>query len=191
MKGNKKILVVAVLLLLIAVSYTTYANYKTAFAGNAEVTAAAWNVAFKNGQTTIEDSSTITFTGADCTNTHVAEGKIAPGATCTKEITLDVSGTEVDVDYTAVAGTVIAEKNGSTVDTAGANEITASLTPANGTISYENNSTPTTLTLTVTWAGVDDSTADPADAKNDADTGLNGATIKVPVTLIAKQKVGA
>ena len=111
MKGNKKILVIAVLLLLIAVSYTTYAIYKTSVAGNAEVSAAAWTVAFKNGQETIEDSSTITFTGADCTNTHVAEGKIAPGATCRKTISLDVTGTEVDVAYSATAGAVKVDGN--------------------------------------------------------------------------------
>ena len=44
-----------------------------------------------------------------------------------------------------------------------------------------------TLTLTIAWAGTDDSTADPADVINGADTELQGATITVPVTLVAKQ----
>jgi len=187
MKGNKKILVIAVLLLLISVTFSTYAIYRTAVGGNATVTAATWNVAFKNGQTTLEDTYTLTLTAADCTNTHVAEGKIAPGATCTKTITLDASGTEVDVAYSATAGTVTATKNSSSVDTTDANAFTASLSPASGTISYSGTQTQT-LTLTVTWAGEDDSNAqtDP-NTINDADTALNGATITVPVTLVATQ----
>ncbi len=184
MKGNKKLLVVAVLLLLIAVSYSTYAIYKTSVAGNAEVTAAAWTVQFKNGQTTLEDNYTVTLTGADCNNTHVAPGKIAPGATCTKTIMLDATGTEVDVAYTATAGTVTAEKGGNAVATTNANAFTASLSPASGTIAYANASTPVELTLTVAWAGTDDSDTDTV---NGADTGLQGATITVPVTLVAKQ----
>ena len=183
MKGNKKILAIAILLLLVAVSYTTYAIYKTKVAGNAEVTAAAWTVQFKNGATTLEDNYEVTFTGSDCTNAHVAEGKIAPGATCTKTITLDATGTEVDVAYTATAGTVTAEKDGSAVPTTNANAFTASLSPANGTILMSGSHTQE-LTLTVTWAGTDDSETDTI---NDADTDLNGATITVPVTLIAKQ----
>ena len=192
MKGNKKILVIAVLLLLIAVSYTTYAIYKTAVAGNANVTAAKWEVKFKNGETALEDNYTVTLSGADCTNNHVAEGKIAPGATCTKQITLDASQAEVDVAYSVVVGTVTAEKGGSSVATTGANAFTATLkngnNQTNGTIAYNAGTKTETLTLTVVWAGTDDSDAQSnPDTINGADTGLNGATIKVPVTLVAKQ----
>ena len=72
MKGNKKILAIAVLLLLIAVSYTTYAIYKTSVAGNAEVTAAKWEVAFKNGQTEVTNNYNLEFSTSDCSNSHVA-----------------------------------------------------------------------------------------------------------------------
>ena len=190
MKGNKKILVIAVLLLLIAVSYTTYAIYKTSLAGNAEVTAAVWDVKFKNGATALENNYTVELTGADCTNAHVAEGKIAPGATCTKEITLDASQAEVDVTYDVTVGTVTAEKGGSPVETTGANAFTATLEneshETTGTIAYNAGTKTATLTLTVTWAGTENAeTVDPKD------TALSGATIKVPVTLIAKQVVGS
>ena len=182
MKGNKKLLVIAVLLLLISVSFGTYAIYKTSVEGNATVTAAKWDVKFKNGATELEKNYTVELTGADCTNNHVAEGKIAPGATCTKEITLDASQSEVDVTYTATPGTVTAEKGGETVTTEGANEFTVTLTDGgNGTIAYNAETKTATLTLTVTWAGTEGETVDPADTK------LSGATIKVPVTLVAKQ----
>ena len=184
MKGNKKILVIAVLLLLIAVSYTTYAIYKTSVAGNANVTAAKWDVKFKNGETELTNNYTVTFEGTDCTNINVAEGKIAPGAICTKEITLDASQAEVGVSYTVSTGTVTAEKGGETVTTTGANEFTATLTPATGRIAFNAATKTATLTLSVEWASTEGETVD------SADTGLSGATIKVPVTLVAKQEIG-
>ena len=112
----------------------------------------------------------------------MAEGKIAPGATCTKEITLDASESEVDVTYEVTVGTVTAEKAGSSVTTTGANALTATLTPASGTIAYDAATKTATLTLNVTWAGTENAeTVDPKD------TDLAGATITVPLTLIAKQ----
>ncbi len=183
MKGNKKLLIVAVLLLLVAVSYTTYAIYRTSVAGNAKVTAAAWTVNFKNGETELTDNFEVVLTGADCTNAHVATGKIAPGATCTKTIVLDATGTEVDVTYEATVGEVTATKAGSAVTTTGANAFTTSLSPATGTIAY-STAGETNLTLTITWAGTEgEDTVDPKD------TDLAGATITVPVTLTAKQVV--
>ena len=186
MKGNKKILVAAILVLLIAVSFTTYAIYKTSVTGNANVTAATWDVKFKDGQTELTNDYTVTLTEADCTSNHVKPGKIAPGATCTKDITLDASSSEVDVTYTATAGTVTATKSGSSVATTNANAFTASLSPASGTIAYNAETKTATLQLEVAWAGTEDTTTtDPAD------TALSGATITVPVTLVAKQVVGS
>ena len=183
MKGNKKILVIAILLLLIAVSYGTYAIYKSAFSGTATVSTAAWHIAFSDGSENLEDSFNVVFEGTDCHNEHVLDGKIAPGATCTKTITLDASGTEVDVDYTVSVNdsNITVTPSGST---SGANPFTASLSPATGRILYSANDQTATLTLTIEWAGDDDSDTDTI---NDADTLLQGKTISVPVTLIAKQ----
>ena len=193
MKGNKKILVIAVLLLLIAVSYGTYAIYKTAITGTGSVTAATWAVQFKNGNTVLEDNFTVTFDSSDCTgNSHVADGVIAPGATCTKDITLLATGTQVDVAYEVSAdnANITASKAGSAVTTEGANTFTASLTNASGTaldgvILMSDNPMSETLRVTLTWAGTEGTTVDPAD------TALNGATINVPITLTAKQMIGS
>ena len=187
MKGNKKILIVAILLFLIAVSYSTYAIYKTSVTADATVEAATWSIQFKDGATEITSNYEIVLSGANCTNAHVAQGKIAPGATCTKTITLDATGTEVDVAYTATAGTVTAASGETSVSTTNANVFTAELTDnGTGTISYNANPQTASLTLTVTWAGVDDSTAS-EEVINPADTLLQGTTITVPVTLVAKQ----
>ncbi len=53
MKGNKKLLIVAVLLLLIAVSYGTYAIYRTQFSGSATVKTAKWSAVLKKGSTQV------------------------------------------------------------------------------------------------------------------------------------------
>lgn len=193
MKVSKKTLVLIALLLLVAISFTSYAIYKSSVDTDSEVTAAKWNIEFMDGQTEVTSSQTITFGASDCVNnTHVADGVIAPGATCTKTITLDANDTEVDVAYTALAGAVTAEKAGSAVATTNANAFTVSLLPASGTIAYNSATRTADLTLTVTWAGNDDSdAAQNPDTINDADTALEGTTITVPVTLVAKQVVGA
>ena len=183
MKGNKKVLVIAVLLLLIAVSYTTYAIYKNSVAGNAEVTAAKWDVTFKNGQTEITTTQNLVLTCAN--NTHVKDGVIAPGATCTGTLTVDATGTEVDVAYTATNdGTVLVD--GSAVST-DANDFTVTVTDnGNGQIAYNANPQTATITVELAWGGDEDATTtDPAD------TALQGETITVPITLTAKQVVGA
>ena len=185
MKGNKKILAVAVLLLLISVTFSTYAIYRTSVAANGNVTAAKWDVEFKNGQTEVTNNYNLEFSTSDCSNAHVADGKIAPGASCTKTITLDAGESEVDVAYTAVAGTPTI--GGNAVDAA-ANDFTVTLSSENGTITYDNATRTLDITVTVTWAGEDDSNAQTnPNTINDADTGLQGATIIVPITLTAKQ----
>ena len=188
MKGNKKILVIAVLLLLIAVSYGTYAIYKTSVSGNASVTAAKWDVVFKNGNTELEDTFDLTFSTTECTgNAHVKDGKIAPGATCTKEVILDAGTSEVDVAYEVEAGDV--KVNGAAMN-ANANPITVSISPANGSILYSATGTARqqTLTVSITWAGADTDTN-----PNAADTTIGEAAseITVPITLTAKQMIGS
>ncbi|MBP5204159.1 hypothetical protein J6Z48_00760 [bacterium] len=188
MKGNKKILAIAVLLLLIAVSYSTYAIYKTSRTADAEVSAAAWTVAFKDGSTEITDNYTLTFGTSDCTTTanpHVAAGKIAPGATCSKTVTLDASGTEVDVEYT-----VTADNSGILVDDqaqpANSNTFTAAISGADGTITMNQSGGQTdTFTVTLTWGGQE------GDSYDSGDTAMAGSTITVPLTLTAKQTVGS
>ena len=98
MKGNKKILLLAALLLLVSVSFTTYAIYRSAAGGTAEVTAAVWDVTFEDeDENTLTDNYTVTFDATECTTAHVEPGKIAPGATCTKTIILNAGDSEVDV----------------------------------------------------------------------------------------------
>ena len=170
MKVSKKTLVLIALLLIVAISITTYAIYKSSVATDSEVTAAKWNIEFLDGQTEVTTSQTITFGSSNCTNnSHVANGVIAPGATCTKTITLDANDIEVDVSYTAVAGAVTAEKSGSAVATTNANAFTVSLLPASGTPNYITSDNDDCISIdkqgnTYNWA---------TNNKNVIDTGVS------------------
>ena len=184
MKGNKKILVIAILLLLIAVSYGTYAIYRTSISGNVTVDAAAWTEQFKDGNTAIQNMN-IAFGQNECTNTHVVAGKIAPGVSCTKTITIDATGTEVDVTYTAeLDGSVTSSNNQVTLSDANAFNVT--LTPASGIITHGNATRTQDVVVTLAWAGTD-SESNP----NTADTALAGSTFTVPIKLTAKQYLGS
>ena len=195
MKGNKKLLVIAALFLFVGVGVATYAIYKTSVSGTAQVTAAKWDVKFKNGETEIAKDFTITFNSSDCVNPHVASGKIAPGASCEKTITVDAGLTEVDVVVSATTGAITATKGGNTVSTEGANAFTASLKDESNNvfssteIAADDSPRTKTIKLVLTWGSTDDSSANTPDVINSADTALNGATITVPVTLTAKQKL--
>lgn len=191
MKGNKKLLIITILLLVITIGFTTYAIYKTSLSGTGTVTAATWNVSFADGQTTMSENFNIQFSSSDCnqaydgTNNHVAEGKIAPGVTCSKTIDVNATGTEVDVLLTAESGDITATKGGDSVAITNANEFTVNVTtnPDNGIIAYNAQTKTATVTVSVTW-GFDEELKDPYD------TALNGATITVPIALTAKQYLG-
>ena len=191
MKGNKKLLIITILLLVITIGFTTYAIYKTSLSGTGTVTAATWNVSFADGQTTMSENFNIQFSSSDCnqandgTNNHVAEGKIAPGVTCSKTIDVNATGTEVDVLLTAESGDITATKGGDSVAITNANEFTVEVTtnPDNGIIAYNAQTKTATVTVSVAW-GFDEGLKDPYD------TALNGATITVPIALTAKQYLG-
>lgn len=191
MKGNKKLLIITILLLVITIGFTTYAIYKTSLSGTGTVTAATWNVSFADGQTTMSENFNIQFSSSDCnqandgTNNHVAEGKIAPGVTCSKTIDVNATGTEVDVLLTAESGDITATKGGDSVAITNANEFTVNVTtnPDNGIIAYNAQTKTATVTVSVAW-GFDEGLKDPYD------TALNGATITVPIALTAKQYLG-
>ena len=184
MKGNKKILAVALLLLLVAVSFGTYAIYKTvANSDSATVSAAAWEIKVNNTDVV---TSTHTFTLGQInwgTQTHVAEGKIAPGSTGTVDLVLDASNTEVSLDYTVSIGQVTvggsAVPNGTITVTSGGNS------SASGTILLSNSNKVVTVPLTIAWAGA----ADDGDSKNATDVGLEGEEISITVTVTATQKL--
>ena len=178
-KGNKKYLVVAVLLLLLAVTYSTYAIYKSSATGTAEAIAAAWVVKVNN--TDIEASDTYTFTASDIVwnaNENVAAGKVAPGSTGTIKLAIDTSGAEVAVDYLVEIGDVTVNSSNNTNG-----NFAVSAADNQGTIGV--NSDGKTINLTVVWTATD------SDGVNTADMNMAGKGIEIPVTVTLKQHVGS
>ncbi len=178
MKGNKKILVVAVLLLLLAVSYSTYAIYKSTATADATVSTAAWVVKVNNQSLT---QATHTFTLGNITwatpTVSKVSGKIAPGDHGTVTVEIDATGTEVDVNYTVAIDTTAFDNNQFSVAAA-----TTSAAPLTGTIAYSDASKVKTITLDIKWNAVD------TNAANTDDLGDAGqANLAIPVTVTVVQ----
>ena len=182
MKGNKKFLVVAALFLLIAVSYSTYAIYKSSATGTGSVNAAAWVVSVQSGSQTAADivqNNTFTLDDIawDTTNRVGQNSTIAPGDHGTVTIKIDADGSEVAVGYAVTIDTTALNNSNFTV-TADPNG-----DPLTGTIAYSATSgaMEKTITLNIVWTGVDDTDS------NTADIALSGNPISIPVTVTATQ----
>ena len=173
MKGEKKLLIVAILLLLITVSFGTYAIYKSSATGTGTVTAAAWNVTVNQANI----ATTNTFTLGDITwtsNVSKVAGKIAPGDEGTINIVIH-NGSEVDIVYAVSLASVNTGNTRITVEpvTTGADT---------GTIAY--GGADVTVQLKVKWLAVDDVDA------NSEDVTFAGTEISIPVTVTATQRPG-
>ena len=178
MKGNKKILVIAVLLLLIAVSYGTYAIYRESTTATGSVTAANWSVQIEGNDF---DQASLTFALSDltCTSNPGKNGTIAPGAQCYIDFDIDADGSEVDV----VVEAELDETNSTNVP----ENMEVTLGDTNGTagpvtIPYSATAgeMEETVRLNVVWPGSlsDDDTKDEEDLESEGDS----VTIAVKVT---------
>lgn len=177
MKGNKKLLVVAILLLLVAVSFGSYAIYRQSKTGTGSIKAAGWSVKVNNTDIAsanfdfdIEDIQWTTHTGKNNT--------IAPGDSGTITIPVDATGSEVDVILEAAIDTTTADlPDGFTVSVSGTNGVTE--------IPYAASNMTANVTLTVTWTG----TLEDSSTKDGTDIAAQGSSLSIPVTLKARQKL--
>lgn len=177
MKGNKKVLTLAVLVLLLAVCFTTYAIYRQSTNGTGTIKAAAWSVTVKGQPIT----NNFTFGLSDITwTTHTGKNDtIAPGDSGTITIPVDATGSEVDVLVEAAIDTA----NASLPD--GFTATVTSGTNGVATIPYAASGMTTNVVITVTWTGTLEDTA----AKDGTDLAAQGSNLSIPVTLKARQKL--
>ena len=193
-RTKRAIFVVIALLLVAYLISSTYARYSTVGKANGKVDIAKWAVVM-----TADDGTTLNSTTQDITftvqsNTEVVPGKIAPAVTAKAEIELDLTGTEVSVDFTPTIGAYTP----STLPSA--DKITLTSAVEGGTVGSSNyiplvdNSAFTAsngkkkVTLTLTWANDDANNAD------DTATGMladGSRTITIPVTLTVQQHINA
>ena len=177
MKGNKKILV-AIIMMLFTIVFTTYAIYRSSATGNGTLRAANWVVTIDGNNI---ESTTLDFDISDIDWTNgVHTGKnntIAPGDTGTITIPVVATGSEVDVILEAKLGSLTGLPDGMTVTLNGNN--------GKQEIAYNASSMTADVVLTVTWAGAltDNST------KDGTDKTAAGSNLTIPVTLTARQKL--
>ena len=177
MKGNKKILVAIVLLLLVSVTFTTLAIYRSSATATGSIRAAKWDV--KIDGTAIE-SATYTFDASNITWTTRTgyNNTIAPGSAGYIEIPVDADGSEVDVILTAALGSTTLP-NGMTATLADGND--------SQTISYSatEGQMEAKIKINIAWAGAESD----ATAKDTTDKAAQNTTLSIPVTLTAKQSL--
>ena len=192
-RTKRAIFAVIALLLVVYLISSTYARYSTEGKGTGTIQVAKWNVAITADDGTVLNSTTQPITFEVQSNTNVVSGKIAPAVTAVAEVELDLTGTEVAVDFDAVI-------DDSAISTLGASSDKLSLTvEVNGTaytsgtsqkIDLVNDKAFTaangkkTVTLTLTWEN-----DDPANNPDDTTMGEAAPTLTIPVTLTAKQHI--
>ena len=101
-RTKRAIFVVIALLLVAYLISSTYARYTTSGTGTGTVQVAKWNVVMKADDNTVVTDTTEPITFKVQSNTNVVPGKIAPAVTAKAEVELDLTGTEVAVDFDAV-----------------------------------------------------------------------------------------
>ena len=177
MKGNKKVLTLAVLVLLLAVCFTTYAIYRSSTTANGSIKAAKWSV--KVDGTDIE-SANYTFDAGDITWTTLTgyNDTIAPGSSGYIEIPVDADGSEVDVILTAALGSMTLPDGMTATLASGADSQTIAYSATEGAME-------TTVRINIAWAGAESDTT----AKDTTDKAANDNTFQIPITLTAKQSL--
>lgn len=177
---------------LIAIIGGTYARYSTTGAATGTVQVAKWAIAMKADDGTILNATTQPITFTVQSNTNVVPGKIAPAVTAVAEVELDLTGTEVAVDFDAVVDSSALTSIGASSDKISLTTKVDGTTYTSGTVQTINlvDNAPftaangkKTVTLTLTWENDDNNNAD------DTSMGIDADTIEIPVTLTAKQHI--
>lgn len=186
-KSPRKTIILMIMLVLVGLYFIsgTYARYTISMTGKSTVSTADWAVEFKDG-TNNKVSNDFNLAFEVKNNNNVVPGKIAPSVTAEATINLDLTGTEVAVDYTATidksalisvfgdsAENVTVTVNGS--DSAKGMQAlinNTAFTATNGIIPIK---------IGITWNN-DDTT-------NASDTLAAGKDLELPVTLTVQQHI--
>lgn len=168
----------------------TYARYADEYSGTAKVDVAKWAVSVTDGTEALTNNFTLPFTVE--TNANVVEGKIAPGSTAKATIELDLTGTEVAVDF----GATIDEDELATVfgDSAEDVNLTTSITGAatsgaTTTINlpsgqaFDASNGKVKIELTLEWTNNDSNNL------SDTKIGNAGETLHIPVDITVQQHI--
>ncbi len=177
MKGDKKILIAAILVLLLTVCFGTYAIYRQSTTASGSIRAAKWSV--KVNGTDIATAN-YTFTAANITWTTRTgyNDTIAPGSSGYIDIPVDADGSEVDVILTAALGSVTLPTGMTATLASGADSQTIAYSATEGQMEA-------TVRINIAWAGAESDDA----TKDGTDLAAQNTTFSIPVTLTAKQSL--
>ena len=184
-KKSRKSILVVLMLILVGLYFVsgTYARYASEITGNAQVETAAWAVAFKNGDNqAIEKDFNLTFTVQN--NPNVVPGKIAPGVTATAKIKLDLTGTEVAVDYTAeITKTALTQAFGTSKVslTVGGSDSATDTVELVGGKAFEGDGAIVEIPISITWENDENLNAE--DIKH------AGQELELPVKITVQQHI--
>ena len=193
-RTKRAIFVVIALLLVAYLISSTYARYSTVGKANGKVDIAKWAVVMKADDGTTLNSTTQDITFTVQSNTEVVPGKIAPAVTAKAEIELDLTGTEVSVDFTPTIDAYTpstlpsADKITLTSAVEGLTVGSSNYIPLVDNSAFTASNGKKKVTLTLTWANDDENNAD------DTATGMladESRTITIPVTLTVQQHINA
>lgn len=191
-RTKRAIFVVIALLLVAYLISSTYARYSTVGNANGKVDIAKWAVVMKADDGTTLNSTTQDITFKVQSNTEVVPGKIAPAVTAKAEIELDLTGTEVSVDFTPTIDAYTpstlpsADKITLTSAVEGLTVGSSNYIPLVDNSAFTASNGKKKVTLTLTWANDDENNAD------DTATGMladGSRTITIPVTLTVQQHI--
>lgn len=186
-RTSRKVIILMIMFILVALYFVsgTYARYTSSITANAKVSTANWAVAFKKGSDAITKDTVLTFEVQN--NSNVVSGKIAPSVTAKATINLDLTGTEVAVDYTAtIDKTALAEAFG-----ASANNVTVTVNGSDsatgikslvGDAAFTSSNGIVPIEISITWDNKDD-------AASASDTTAAGKDLTLPVTLTVQQHI--
>lgn len=193
MKKKRVLAVLVALLLVVGAGVYTYARYTFSRTGSGDVDVATWDVALKQGGSPVSDNFTLNLTlGA---NNNVVNNKIAPDRSATATLVLDLTGTEVATDYEVDLSTVTGLPDGMSITgvtadgvaltetSTGSGIYTGSVALNAGKTAIADNEVE--LVITATWVNDENNNA------NDTTYGTDAGTLSIPVTVTAKQHIGA
>ena len=196
-RTKRAIFVVIALLLVVYLISSTYARYSTVGKADGKVDIAKWAVTMTADDETVLNSTTQDITFTVQSNTEVVPGKIAPAVTAKAEIELDLTGTEVSVDFTATIGeytpATLPSKDKITLSSAVEGTTENKVGSSNYIPLVENKAFTASngkkkVILTLTWTNDDENNVD------DTATGMladGSRTITIPVTLTVQQHINA
>lgn len=186
-RTSRKVIILMIMFILVALYFVsgTYARYTSSITGNAAVSTANWVVSFKQGTTAISNDFNLVFEVQN--NSNVVPGKIAPSVTAKATINLDLTGTEVAVDYSAtIDKTALATAFGASADnvtiTVGGQDSATDTVNLIDNKAFTSTNGIVPIEIAITW----DNDGDSASA---SDTTAAGKNLTLPVTLTVEQHI--